>query len=50
MIIGDNAYDVLPGFVGAPTSTFESHRKQAPGGAWANDEAILDALINNKPI
>jgi hypothetical protein len=50
MIIGDNAYDVLPGFVGVPTSTFESHRKQAPGGAWANDEAILSALVNNKPL
>ena len=50
MIIGDNAYDVLQGFVGAPTSTFESHRKQAPNGTWPNDEELLLALITNKPV
>lgn len=47
MIIGDNAYDVLPGFVGAPTSTFEDHRKQAPG-TTTNDEGLLLALIAQK--
>ncbi len=48
MIIGDNAYDVLPGFVGAPTSTFDDHRKQAPGGTTTNDEGLLLALIAQK--
>ncbi len=48
MIIGENAYDVIPGFVGAPTATFEEHRKQAPGGTTANDEALLLGLIAQK--
>ena len=48
MIIGDNAYDVLPGFVGAPTSTFEDHRKLVPGGTAPNDEELLLALIAQK--
>jgi hypothetical protein len=25
MIIGDNAYDIVPGFLGAPVGTFEEH-------------------------
>ena len=48
MIIGDNAYDVLPGFVGAPTSTFEDHRKLVPSGTAPNDEELLLALIAQK--
>jgi hypothetical protein len=48
MIIGDNAYDVLQGFVGAPTSTFEDHRKLVPDGKTANDEELLLALIAQK--
>ena len=48
MIIGDNAYDVLPGFVGAPTSTFEEHRKLVPGGTAPNDEELLLTLIAQK--
>jgi hypothetical protein len=48
MIIGDNAYDVLPGFVGAPTSTFDDHRKNVPDGSSTNDEALLLALIAKK--
>lgn len=45
MIIGDNAYDVLPGFVGAPTSTFEEHRKLVPDGTAPNDEELLLTMI-----
>jgi hypothetical protein len=45
MIIGDNAYDVLPGFVGAPTSTFEDHRRRTPTGKATNDEDLLLAFI-----
>src|SRR6478609_6190811 len=37
MIIGDNAYDVVPGFVGAPTSTFDDHRRRTPTGKATND-------------
>jgi hypothetical protein len=48
MIIGDNAYDVLQGFVGAPTSTFEDHRKHVPDGTTSNDEELLLALIAEK--
>jgi hypothetical protein len=48
MIIGDNAYDVLQGFVGAPTSTFEDHRKLVPDGKTSNDEELLLALIAQK--
>ncbi len=48
MIIGDNAYDVLQGFVGAPTSTFEDHRKHVPDGKTSDDEAMLAALIAQK--
>ena len=25
MVLGDNAYDVIPGFLGAPVGTFEEH-------------------------
>jgi hypothetical protein len=26
MILGDNAYDIIPGFLGAPVGSFEEHR------------------------
>ena len=29
MILGDNAYDVIPGFLGAPVGTFEEHLADA---------------------
>jgi len=44
MIIGDNAYDVVPGFVGAPASPFEDFRKASPGPA-ASDEEILQRFV-----
>jgi hypothetical protein len=49
MIIGENAYDVLPGFVGAPTSRYEDHRKLVPDSKWRDDEELLLHLINQKP-
>lgn len=49
MIIGENAYDVLPGFVGAPTSRYEDHRKQVPESQFRNDEELLLHLIEQKP-
>src|SRR5262245_34779601 len=30
MILGDNAYDIVPGFVGAPVGSFADHRKSMP--------------------
>jgi hypothetical protein len=27
MLLGDNAYEVVPGFLGSPVGTFEDHRK-----------------------
>jgi hypothetical protein len=35
MVLGDNAYDVIPGFVGAPVGSFEEHLA-GPGRAEAN--------------
>lgn len=42
MILGDNAYDVVPGFVGAPIGTFEEHKKTASDAAPASREASTD--------
>jgi hypothetical protein len=44
MILGDNAYDVIQGFVGAPIGTFADYQKTAPATADADvksDEALL---------
>src|SRR5258708_33292708 len=30
MIIGDNAYDIVPGFAGAPIGSFAEHQQAAP--------------------
>lgn len=53
MIIGDNAYDVVPGFVGAPVGTFEDHRKSIPDipeatKALASDEELLASFLASK--
>jgi len=48
MIIGDNAYDVVPGFAGAPMGSFDEHR--APSGQRApslnSDEDLLAAFLS----
>lgn len=44
MLIGDNAYDVVQGFVGAPIGTFAEHAKTAPSRAQS-DEDLLAAFI-----
>lgn len=41
MILGDNAYDVVPGFVGAPVGTFAEHRQSIP------DTAVLEKSLNS---
>ena len=47
MIIGDHAYDVTPGFIGAPVGTFADHRKVTPGAADKpqSDEELLAAFL-----
>jgi hypothetical protein len=57
MVLGDNAYDVIPGFVGAPVGSFEEHlagpgRADARGGAGAtrgaapaSDEDLLAKFL-----
>ncbi|KYF68275.1 MULTISPECIES: hypothetical protein [Sorangium] len=52
MIIGDNAYDVIPGFIGAPVGTFAEHRKAAPAATATNsslttDEELLAAFLTS---
>lgn len=42
MILGDNAYDVVAGFVGAPTTSFEEHQRSTPEcKALSSDEELL---------
>jgi hypothetical protein len=55
MILGDNAYDVVPGFVGAPAISFSDHRKAAPAAAAPQpaasaktDEELLAAFLATK--
>ena len=58
MIFGENAYDVIPGWLGAPTSSFEehaqsSHRAEAratslappPGKEPSTDEDLLATYL-----
>lgn len=50
MILGDAAYDVVPGFVGAPIGSFEEHRASIPetatAGALSSDEELLAAFLS----
>jgi hypothetical protein len=49
MIIGDNAYDIVPGFVGAPIGSFVEHRQTHPEithqQAMSSDEELLAAFL-----
>jgi hypothetical protein len=48
MILQDNAYDVVQGFVGAPIGTFGEYKKtapaDAPGSATSDEELLLGFL------
>jgi hypothetical protein len=46
MILGDNAYDVVQGFIGSPTGSFADYKKKAPkmAAAMNSDEDILQAF------
>lgn len=50
VILGDNAYDAVPGFVGAPVGSFADHRKHTPPSsavtrAITSDEDLLGQLL-----
>lgn len=47
MILGDNAYDVVQGFVGAPLGSFADYKKTAPRAlaSVASDEAVLEFFL-----
>jgi hypothetical protein len=48
MIIGDNAYDVVPGFAGAPIGSFAEHRQSHPtrSASLNTDEELLAAFLS----
>src|SRR5580693_5179680 len=49
MILGDNAYDVIQGFVGAPIGSFDDYRKANPLTAThdaKSDEELLYAFMS----
>lgn len=52
MILGDNAYDVVQGFVGAPIGTFADHQKTSPPSTklrnLTTDEDLLAAFLATK--
>lgn len=53
MILGDNAYDVVPGFVGAPVGTFAEHRQSIPDTqvtekGLSTDEELLETFLAAK--
>ncbi|NUP11561.1 MAG: hypothetical protein HOW73_36410 [Polyangiaceae bacterium] len=50
LILGENAYDIVPGFVGAPVGSFEEHRKSLPQitaetAQATSDEELLAAFL-----
>lgn len=45
LVFGDNAYDVVPGWLGAPASSFEEHiadSRRAGSGDFTDDEPKTD--------
>ena len=44
MILGDNAYDVVQGFIGAPIGTFADYLKSTPGVKASTDETLLQGF------
>jgi hypothetical protein len=47
MVVGDDAYDVIPGFVGEPVGAFETRVEvaQQPATSAANDEDLLAQFL-----
>ena len=51
MILGDNAYDVVQGFVGAPIGSFADYKKSAPPTATRDaksEEEVLVAFVEHR--
>jgi len=53
MVLGDNAYDVIQGFVGAPVGTFADYRREVPpesvrSPGIGTDEDLLAAFLAAK--
>jgi hypothetical protein len=44
MIMGDNAYDVVQGFIGAPLGTFADWQKANPQAKASTDEEVLQGF------
>ena len=44
MIMGDNAYDVVQGFIGAPLGTFAEWQKANPSAKATTDEEVLQGF------
>src|SRR5882757_4970445 len=54
MVLDENAYDIVPGFLGAPIGTFSEYLKSAPrtdasNGQPASDEDLLAKLLLETP-
>ena len=48
MLIGDNAYDVVPGFTGFPSTSYDDHKKARGGFACeGSDEALVRKLMGS---
>ena len=44
MLIGDNAYDVVPGFTALTPIPYEEHQKRRGGATAGSDEALIRGL------
>lgn len=49
MIVGDNAYDVVPGFCGVPAEPWSDHARSAAPGAPASEEDMLRRFAEGTP-
>ena len=51
MVLGDDAYDVIPGFLGEPIGAFASHRSEhsqlAPSPAQNDEELLAQFLMKS---
>jgi len=48
MLIGDNAYDVVPGFTGFPATSYDEHKKLRAGAACeGSDESLVRNLVGS---
>jgi hypothetical protein len=48
MVIADNAYEVVPGWLGSPVGTFAEHRAElsaSPAASVGSDEELLASFL-----